>query len=75
MGNEGIMPGRYKPPIKRNEPKSGDVIWCPIPKCMWHLSDSCVSRRRMGEHIANTHPRDVIYSNGEVPEDVPEVRV
>jgi len=42
---------------------------------MWHLTDSFASRRRMGEHIANSHPKDVIYSDGEVPEDIPEVRV
>lgn len=75
MGNEGIMPGQFKNPVKKNTPHNGDMLWCPIPECMWHLTDSFASRRRMGEHIANSHPKDVIYSDGEVPEDIPEVRV
>jgi hypothetical protein len=69
------MPGNYKRAAIKNPPVDGDVLWCPIPGCVWHLIDSWSARRRMGEHVANTHPKDVIYSNGEVPEDLPEVRV
>jgi len=66
------MPGSFKKAATKCPPREGDVLWCPIPACRWHLKDSWSARRRMGEHVANSHPGDVVYREGEWPEDIPK---
>jgi len=66
------MPGNYTHP--KVKPPSGGVVWCPIEGCGWHQADSFATRERLGKHVVGKHYDDVVYAEGEVPEDLAEER-
>jgi hypothetical protein len=63
----------YVHPPTKNPPKEHYNVWCPL--CGWHLGDSIVARKRMGEHIADKHPEDVLFKIGTEPNDFEPERI
>lgn len=60
------LPHLSEPEVKV-KPDPNKVIWCPL--CDWRNSDSFTGRRRLGNHIVNDHPEDVLFKQGEEPPD------
>jgi hypothetical protein len=49
-------------------PNPKKVLWCPF--CDWRHSDSFTGRRRLGNHCADAHYKDVAFNQGEEPPDL-----
>lgn len=46
---------------KEHHPIQADTnVWCPL--CDWHATDSMTTRRKLGLHIINCHPSEVLFS-------------
>lgn len=57
-----------KPYITKNPPDGRYNVWCPF--CDWHMADSMVARKRMGQHIIDNHPEEVWFKKGTEPKDL-----
>lgn len=55
---------------------NGFYLWCPFcdlddDEC-WRLTDSIVSRKKLGMHIVNKHPNEVRFAQGTKPPEYEE---
>jgi hypothetical protein len=65
------MAGKYKPPHTQTTPHGG-IVWCPVEGCAWHQTDSWATRERLGKHVVGKHYDDVVFAEGDMPEDLKE---
>lgn len=66
MGNKSFTQNTKNvttPDAKKN-------LWCPF--CVWKQSDSYSSRKRLGTHIGNCHPNEVVFLKGTLPPGLEE---
>lgn len=58
----------FKKPRIINPPDNKNNIWCPFDD--WHMVDSYNNRRRLGEHLCNSHYKKVAVPKGQEPKDL-----